>query len=127
MEVRGAPASAGHPEWLKKLNIGLEKAVKILKTAGSVGVKFAMISAGLVAVYSIINAFKDNPAAAQAAGIDVNDMEQFAQLYTQLNQIITDKESFNSLPPEVQQKATAIAKRSLDMAADIANRKSREP
>ena len=118
-----APAAAATASWFTKLNQGLSKAWSMAKTGG----KWGLIMAAIAAVYVIYRSVMDNPDTARAAGINVEDMEQFNQLNTQLQKIVGDEDTFNSLPPEVQQKITAIAKRSLKMAAGISNRKALEP
>ena len=117
------PAAAGSPSWLAKLNKGLSMVWK----TGLFTTKWGLIAAGAAAMVVLWDTFKENPEVARVAGINPDDMKQFAELYTQLNQIVGDEASFKALPPEVQQKATDIAKRALKMAAGIANRKSVEP
>ena len=117
------PAAAGSPSWLAKLNKGLSMVWK----TGIFTTKWGLIAAGAAAMVVLWDTFKENPEVARVAGINPDDMKQFAELYTQLNQIVGDEASFKALPPEVQQKATDIAKRALKMAAGIANRKSVEP
>lgn len=124
-QSRGAAqaATTATTGWLAKLNQGLTKAYSMAKT----GTKWGLILAAGAAILAIINAFRENPDAAKASGLTVEDMQQFEQLYAQLQQLINDEATFNSLPPEVQQKTTDIAKRALKMAAGIANRKALEP
>ena len=120
-----APAgtAAKHPVWLIKLNQGLSKAWSLAKT----GTKWGLMLAAGAAMLALLNSFKENPDAAKASGLTVEDMQEFEQSYAQLQQLINDEAAFNALPPEVQQKATAIANRALKMAAGIANRKALEP
>ena len=120
-----APAgtAAKHPDWLIKLNQGLSKAWSLAKT----GTKWGLMLAAGAAMIALVNSFRENPDAAKATGLTVEDMQEFEQSYAQLQQLINDEAAFNALPPEVQQKATAIANRALKMAAGIANRKALEP
>jgi hypothetical protein len=70
--------------------------------------KWALILAVGAASVWLWNFVKNDPQAAAAAGLTPQEMEEWNQLNTQMNQLIPTEEVYNALPYDVQKKAVEI-------------------
>ena len=82
----------------------LAKAASAIKATG----KWAAILAVGAASVWLWNFIKNDPQAAAAAGLTPQEMEEWNQLNTQMNQLIPTEEVYNALPYDVQKKAVEI-------------------